>query len=154
MLTATRQLDGRKVGAWEAEKGEGPFECFCCRQVVTLRKGRIIAAHFAHQPPVACEYGAGESEEHRRCKLALHAALAADPRVEKCELERDLGTVRPDVSAYVGGVPVAFEVQLSSLSLERIAYRTAEYTRKGIYVLWLPVRREGLRRALYAPRPW
>ena len=154
MLTAIRQTDGRKVGAWEAEKGGGPFECFCCRRVVTLRKGRVYAAHFAHQPPVSCEYGAGESEEHRRCKIALYEALAADPRVGKCELERDLGTVRPDVSAYVRGVPVAFEVQLSSLSLERIVYRTGEYARKGTYVLWLPVAHEGLRRGLYGPRPW
>ena len=154
MLTAIRQSDGRKVGAWEAEKGEGAFECFCCRRVVRLRKGSIVAAHFAHLPPVACEYGAGESEEHRRCKLALYGALASDPRVEKCELERDLGTVRPDVSAYVRGVPVAFEVQLSNLTLEKIVYRTSEYCRKGVYVLWLPVRHESPRRELYRPRPW
>jgi competence protein CoiA len=154
MLTAIRASDGRKVGAWEAEKGERPFECFCCRRVVTLRKGRVVAPHFAHQPPVVCEYGAGESEEHRRCKLALYDALARDPRAEKCELERDLGTVRPDVSAYVRGVPVAFEVQLSNLPLEKIIYRTSEYFRKKINVLWLPVAHAGLRRELYRPRPW
>lgn len=154
MLTAIRESDGRKVGAWEAERGERPFLCFCCREVVTLRKGSIVAPHFAHQPPVACEYGAGESEEHRRCKLALYEALASDPRVRKCELERDLGTVRPDVSAYVRDVPVAFEVQLSNLPLEKIVHRTAEYFRKGIHVLWLPVRHDGLRRELYRPRPW
>jgi hypothetical protein len=51
--------------------------------------------------------------------------------------ERSLGTVRPDVSARINGIPVAIEVQLSVLSLETIARRTAEYAKKGVYVFWL-----------------
>ena len=69
-------------------------------------------------------------------------------------MERDLGTVRPDVSAYINDVPVAIEVQLSNLSLTRIQYRTAEYARKGIYVLWLPVQMTAFKRELYLPSPW
>lgn len=154
MLTAAREESGLKVAAWEVERADGPFRCFCCRQVVTLRKGEIKAPHFAHQPPVTCEYGVGESEAHRRCKIALFENLSADPRVSKCEMERDLGTVRPDVSAYISGVPVAIEVQLSNLPLQRIQLRTAEYARKGIYVLWLPLYNRELKEELYAPRPW
>lgn len=154
MLTAAREGGGQKVAAWEVERSDGPFRCFCCRQVVRLRKGEIKAAHFAHVPPVNCEYGAGESEAHRRCKLSLYESLSADPRVRKCEVERDLGTVRPDVSAYISDVPVAIEVQLSNLPLQRIQFRTAEYARKGIYVLWLPLHGAELRGELYAPRPW
>jgi competence protein CoiA len=41
------------------------------------------------------------------------------------------------VSGYIGAVPVAIEVQASSLDLERIAHRTKEYAAKGIFVLWL-----------------
>ncbi len=154
MLTAIRERDGRKWGAWEADKRDRPFTCFCCQRVVTLRQGSVIAPHFAHLPPVTCEYGTGESEAHRRCKLAIFDSLVADPRVSKCELERNLGTVRPDVSAYLNGVPVAIEVQLSTLSLAKIMHRTAEYRRKGIYVLWLPVYHRHLDRELYSPRPW
>ncbi len=154
MLTAIRERDGRKLGAWEADKRDRPFICFCCQRVVTLRQGRVIAPHFAHLPPVVCEYGTGESEAHRRCKLAIYESLCADPRVSKCELERNLGTVRPDVSAYINGVPVAIEVQLSTLSLIKIMHRTSEYRRKGIYVLWLPVYHHNLERELYSPRPW
>jgi competence protein CoiA len=154
MLTATRRADGRKLAAWEADKDERPFLCHCCGTIVTLRKGGIRAAHFAHQPPVTCEYGTGESEEHRLCKIAIYESLVQHPRVTKCEIERNLGTVRPDVSAYIDGVPVAIEVQLSSLSLDRISYRTAEYARRGIYLLWLPLYTEELRRELYRPRPW
>ena len=154
MLTAARQGSGEKVAAWEVERREGPFVCFCCRQTVTLRRGEIKAPHFAHLPPVTCEYGTGESEAHRRCKLALFAGLSSDPRVRKCEMERDLGTVRPDVSAYINDVAVAIEVQVSNLSISRIQYRTAEYARKGIYVLWLPLYAASLREALYSPNPW
>jgi competence protein CoiA len=121
---------------------------------VTLRKGDVKAPHFAHQPPVTCEYGVGESEEHRLCKIAIYENLFRHPRVTKCEMERNLGTVRPDVSAYIDGVPVAIEVQLSSLSPARISYRTGEYARKGIYVLWLPLYTRALNDELYLPRPW
>jgi competence protein CoiA len=154
MLTAERQTGGQKVAAWEVERSEGPFLCFCCKQSVTLRKGEIKAPHFAHVPPITCEYGTGESEIHRRCKIALYESLSAHPNVRKCEMERDLGTVRPDVSAYINDVPVAIEVQLSDLPLAKLQYRTAEYWRKGIYVLWLPVHTPGLKRKLYSPRPW
>jgi competence protein CoiA len=154
MLTAIRERDGQKLGAWEAARDDRPFICFCCQRVVALRKGQINAPHFAHLPPVVCEYGTGESEAHRRCKIAIYESLSRDARVRKCELERDLGTVRPDVSAYINDVPMAIEVQLSTLSVEKIAYRTNEYRRKGIYVLWLPVYHAGLERELYSPRPW
>lgn len=154
MLTAKRQSDDRKVTAWETERDQRPFLCHCCNQIVTLRKGGIRAPHFAHQPPVTCEYGTGESEEHRRAKLAIYESLLTHPRVMKCEIERNLGTVRPDISAYIDNVPVAIEVQLSSLSLDRIAYRTAEYARLGIYVLWLPLYATALKGELYQPRPW
>lgn len=142
------------MAAWEAEKSERPFVCHCCANIVTLRKGGVRAAHFAHQPPISCEYGAGESEAHRRAKLDIYEHLTAHPRVTKCELERNLGAVRPDVSAYINGVPVAIEVQLSNLSLEKIERRTAEYARRGIYVLWLPLFTASLYRELYRPAPW
>lgn len=154
MLTAIRQSDGLKLTAWEASRDDRPFLCHCCGSLVTLRKGGVRAPHFAHQPPVVCEYGVGESEEHRRCKIAIYENLVRHPRVTKCEMERNLGTVRPDVSAYINGVPVAIEVQLSSLSLAKICYRTAEYARKGIYVLWLPLYTRDLNQELYRPRPW
>jgi competence protein CoiA len=154
MLTAARQNNGRKVAAWEVERQEGPFLCFCCQQIVTLRKGEIKAPHFAHIPPVICEYGTGESEAHRRCKIALYESLSAHLCVRKCEMERNLGTVRPDVSAYINDVPVAVEVQLSNLSLARIQYRTAEYARRGIYVLWLSIKTTDFKTKLYSPSPW
>jgi len=149
-----KDSSGGKVHARLAERSAGPFTCFCCRSQVTLRRGQAKRAHFAHRPPVTCEYGQGESDEHRRAKEEIYEHLSRLPHVTKLELERDLREVRPDVSCYIGGVPVAVEVQASSLGVERIARRTEEYARKGVYVLWLPLLTPGLRADLYNPRPW
>ena len=120
MLTAMNG-DGVKVHARLADRAAAPFTCFCCRSQLTLRRGAAKAAHFAHRPPVSCEYGQGESDEHRRAKEEIFEHLSRSPGVEKLELERDLREVRPDVSCYIGGVPVAVEVQASCLSTERPA---------------------------------
>ncbi len=69
-------------------------------------------------------------------------------------LERSLGEVRPDVSADINGVPVAIEVQISSLSVETIMQRTIDYFRKGIYVLWLLQWTPKLDAPRYTPTIW
>jgi len=38
----------------------------------------------------------------------------------------------------MGNVPIAIEVQISTLTMDQIVYRTKEYARKGIHLLWLP----------------
>jgi competence protein CoiA len=49
---------------------------------------------------------------------------------------------------------VAIELQLSNLSVEAITYRTKEYERKGIYVLWLPHWTPALDAKQYSPPLW
>ena len=137
MLVANRIRDGVRVVASEERRDEGPWCCPLCTAQVSLKKGQIKIHHFAHYPPFSCEYGSGESEEHRRCKTAIYEAMRLIPGASQWELERSLGSVRPDVSGYVGDVPVAVEVQASSLGLDRIIYRTKEYATKGIFVLWV-----------------
>lgn len=95
-----------------------------------------------------------ESEEHKRCKLAIYEALLSQPHVTKVRLERPPGTNRPDVIAYINGVPVAIEVQLSRLSEDTIVHRTIEYARKGIFVLWLAQWRPALDKVRYSPALW
>jgi competence protein CoiA len=58
------------------------------------------------------------------------------------------------VSANINGVPVAIEVQISSLSVETIMQRTIEYFRQGIYVLWLLQWTPKLDATRYAPTVW
>jgi competence protein CoiA len=128
MLRAIRKSDGETVEAWSQKESAGPFSCPSCGGEVILHSGRRRLEHFAHTPERACRFDLGESENHRRCKAEIWVCLA------NAQLERPLGDVRADVSANVNGVPVAFEVQLSNLSLEDIIRRTKEYARRGIGV--------------------
>jgi competence protein CoiA len=152
MLVAIRISDRERVLASNESKANGPFSCPECSAPVVLHQGKIVTHHFAHRPPITCQYGKGETEAHRRCKLAIYAALKRHPSASKVQIEFNLGLVRPDVFAYINLVPVAIEVQLSTLSPETIARRTEEYGRRGIAVLWLLQWMPHLDTERYSPR--
>jgi competence protein CoiA len=154
MLSAKRKSDGQTVAAYFESKRNGPFVCLECNEQVVLKTGKLKVNHFAHANPLACRFAEGESEAHRRCKMEIYEALLKEPHVQNAALERPLGTVRPDVSAYINGVPVAIEVQISSLSVKAIMRRTIDYYRKGIYVLWLLQWTPKLDAERYTPQLW
>jgi competence protein CoiA len=103
---------------------------------------------------VTCAYGAGETEAHRLCKKAIYQALLKAPGVTHVALERSFKTARPDIFAYFDGVPVAIEIQISTLTLETIIRRTKEYARQGIFVLWLLPWSAALEEQRYSPKLW
>jgi hypothetical protein len=104
MLSAIRQSDQMKVLACEESKSNRPFFCSRCRDEAILKQGPIKIPHFSHKPPVTCEYGRGESEKHRQCKMAIYNGLKEQRRFREVEIEKNLGTVRPDVSALMDRV--------------------------------------------------
>ncbi|WP_040445816.1 competence protein CoiA family protein [Ktedonobacter racemifer] len=67
-----------------------------------------------------------------------------------------MGPVRPDISCFLGDVPIAIEMQVSSIQLDTIARRTKEYTRRGVYILWIsPYEETSMREGkLYTLRAW
>jgi competence protein CoiA len=154
MLSAKRKSDGQIVAAYFERKDNGPFECLGCKKEVMLKTSQSRINHFAHVNPIACKFFEGESETHRRCKMEIYEALKREPHVRDVVLERPLGTVRPDVSAYFNDVPVAIEVQISSLAVDTITRRTIEYHRKGVYVLWLLQWTPKLDAERYNPQLW
>jgi competence protein CoiA len=154
MLCAKRKLTGEIVTAYFANKSQAPFSCPECNDPVILKTGKSRINYFAHENPLACKFAGGESEAHENCKMQIFAALKQHPNVSNAALERPLGTNRPDVSATINGVPVAIEVQISSLSLDTITRRTIEYARKGIYVLWLLQWTPELNFPRYTPQLW
>jgi competence protein CoiA len=154
MLCAKRKSTGDPISAYFATKNHGPFVCPDCNEEVILKMGRETVNHFAHANSIACKFAMGESELHRRCKLEIFRALQAAPDVRNVELEWPIGMNRADVSAEIGDVPVAIEVQLSSLSLETIQQRTIEYFREGAYVLWLLQWTPALDSPRYTPNLW
>lgn len=154
MLSARRKSDGQIVTAYFESKRNAPFACIQCNEEVILKCGRNRINHFAHANPIACKFAEGESDAHRRCKMEIFLALQKTPGVTNVALERLIETVRPDVSAYINGVPVAIEVQLSSLSIDTIMRRTIDYAQRGIYVLWLLQWTPALDAPKYAPKLW
>ncbi len=154
MLSAHRKSDGQTVTANLEFKRNAPFLCLDCGEEVILKTGRRTVSHFAHVNPLVCRLGEGESEAHRYCKLEIYESLLRMPNVTDAALERPLAGNRPDVSAYINGVPVAIEVQISSLSLETIMRRTIDYHQKGIYVLWLLQWTPKLDGGRYTPKLW
>lgn len=136
MQVAHDLTDSRRI-AWETEKSQGPFYCPECKGELILKKGNVREHHFAHRPPIACQYGSGESEIHYRAKRELFTSLSAHPLCKKCELERRLGGVRPDISLYIKNHPVAIEIQRSSVLVEDIIKKAEAYDRLGIYLLYL-----------------
>lgn len=154
VLSAKRKSDGQTVTAYLESKRNAPFLCADCGDEVILKSGRRRTNHFAHANPLTCRFAQGESEAHRYCKLEIYESLLRMSNVTGAALERPLAGNRPDVSAYINGVPVAIEVQISSLSLETIMRRTIAYHQKGIYVLWLLQWTPELDSERYAPLMW
>jgi competence protein CoiA len=154
MLTSIRQRDNYKVHALEVDKFDAPFMCPKCGCETILRQGSVKVHHFAHKPPVFCEYGQGESEAHRVCKQSIYDELRITENVTLCELEKDFGSVVADVFFIFIGVKIAIEVQISNLTMSRIIERTQEYNKLGVYVLWLSLFDSKLEEEVYAPKQW
>jgi competence protein CoiA len=154
MLTAIRQSDATKVLARVSQRLEAPFTCSLCRREVILRKGKIKVHHFAHKPPVMCSLGAGETEAHHQAKLAIYDALRTEPHVTDAELEKNLGGSVADVYACISGVPVAIEIQRSSLTVSEIVSRTEKYHRLNTAVIWVGLPTVDLSSQRYTPRAW
>lgn len=126
MLCAKRKSDGQTVIAYFESKRNAPFVCPECNEEVILKTGKLRVNYFAHANPIACWNGQGESQTHRRCKMEIYEALQKQIGVSNVGLERSLISVRPDVSAHINDVPVAIEMQISSLSPDTIMRRTIE----------------------------
>jgi competence protein CoiA len=136
MLVANNR-NGDRCKAWLTEKPEMPFHCPECNEEVVLKKGRVKAHHFAHKPPITCRYGTGETQIHWNAKRSIFEALVDHPLCKKCDVERRLEGVRPDVSLYVREFPVAIEIQNSTIEIDEIDRRARCYLKLGIHLLWV-----------------
>lgn len=156
MLCAIRQRDQVSVIAADEVRENSPFTCPECKDPVILRKYRTknYTDNFAHKPPVTCDYGKGETEIHRRCKMELWSGLQEAFGNDSVKMEQPLGICRPDILFQTKTATVAVEVQFSRLSLEEITRRTRQYHERNIHVIWLPPYHEKLAEKEYRPRLW
>ena len=58
------------------------------------------------------------------------------------------------MSACIRQEYVAIEVQISTLAIETVIFRTLQYSAKGIALLWLAQWDDSLEGERYSPRPW
>ncbi len=128
-----------RVTAAAAERG-GAFYCPSCGKPLVLKKGRIVVHHFAHKPPILCDWARGETLVHLEAKQTVHAALTA--RGIKAELEYSVETMpgdrRGDVIAWSPkGQMIAIELQHTSISPDEIAERAFAYARAGAAQIWI-----------------
>jgi Competence protein CoiA-like family len=119
----------------------GPdYRCPSCAKPLVLKKGRVVVHHFAHKPPIHCDWARGETVAHLEAKQMIHAALTA--RGVKAELEYSVETLpgdrRADVMAWSPkGRMIAFEMQHTSISADEIAERAFAYARAGAAHIWI-----------------
>lgn len=138
--------------AYLEAKSNGPFVCPLGNDEVLLKTPRYRITHFAHANPIGCKSAIAESDDHRRCKIAIYEALQREPRAGNVTLKRSFEVVRPNVSADINDVPVAID-QLPFLgnnsgSDNRIC------AHKAISVIWLLQWRPELDSKRYASRIW
>lgn len=87
--------------------------------------------------------GAKESWKHRQMKEWIREGLARDPEFSDVVVEGNwTGALtgerrRPDVRAMYRGLPIVFEVQLSSTYLNVIAERRVFYLQEGALLVWV-----------------
>jgi hypothetical protein len=88
--------------------------------------------------------GAQESDAHKRIKALVLRSLAADPRFAELLSEQTWrssqglpGLRRPDVSARVDDLRLAFEVQLSTTFLDVVLSRQAFYRGERAALVWV-----------------
>lgn len=136
MLTAVAESTNSRVEADTADGGL-TFRCQSCGGRVGLKRGAIRVAHFAHLDKRECPENDGETDAHRKAKLAIYHGLKRDPRAANVALEHYLGISRPDVYFEFGGVRWAIEVQRSHLTPHTITERTGRYAKMGVAVLWV-----------------
>ncbi|MFJ4679246.1 competence protein CoiA family protein [Kitasatospora sp. NPDC088783] len=133
--------------AWESVHKVRPriaLTCPDCGHGVHARRSSRKLAHFAHDSrrPEHCEL-AEESMEHHLTKLELAVAIRASGWHAELEVGAPDGSWRADVMACApdGSRRIAWEAQLSPITVEDIRARTDRYARDGIEVCWVTSRK-------------
>jgi len=132
--------DGQRTEATSAQRNDG-YTCPNCKGPVVLKRGRIVIAHFAHKPPVSCDWAAGETLAHLEAKH-LFAALFRG-RGRRVEIEYTIPAVpsfrRADVVVWSRrDHPVVVELQHTNIGIEEIEMRAFAYAKAGFVQTWIP----------------
>lgn len=126
MLIATDWI-GQRVQA-DRDLDPGRFMCPLCESVVILKRGRKVAAHFAHAPGSDCPAAENESWRHIRAKQVLVEAFTELGYDAQMEVVHHEAGRRVDVAVKLAGSKgrqrnVAVEVQDSPIQVDTMQAR-------------------------------
>lgn len=148
----------------EIAKGHGAprYECPSCGQLLVLHSDSRKSLHFSHMAysepcPIKSTnefsttereliryQSTKESDRHKFLKNQLADCLRLDPDVSHVQVERIARSAkekanwrRPDITAHFKGHKIAFEIQLSVISIDLIVARKLFYAEQGIYLIWI-----------------
>ncbi|MFD5370712.1 competence protein CoiA family protein [Streptomyces sp. NPDC127103] len=117
-----------------------PLVCPECAWGVHPKVSGSGVRFFCHDPnrPPSCELS-NESWEHHMLKLEMAGAIRAAGWFAALEVPAEDGSWRADVmaSSSDGAVRMAWEAQLSPITLDDIEARTDRYAEEGIRVCWV-----------------
>lgn len=133
-LITPAQLTKEKVERYRSCK----FYCPTCRTPVILKAGDKVIPHFAHKDNSVCTNNmGGESKTHYEGKLLLYNWLKHQGM--QVQLEKYLPTLnqQPDILISFDRKQIAIEYQCSSVSVQSIRQRTANYLKESIQPIWL-----------------
>ncbi|MEG0293049.1 competence protein CoiA [Enterococcus sp.] len=131
-MFVAEDIQGQKIWAQDCfNQQKGSWHCPNCKGQVRLKRGPLLAAHFAHVSLADdCQsFSEGETAEHLSGKMLLGRwAKGSELEAYLPELKQ-----RPDV--LWGNL--AMEFQCSSLAFERFAERTEKYIKQGYAPWWI-----------------
>jgi len=76
-----------------------------------------------------------ESSVHSDIKHDLYWELLSDDVF--ADIEKSIGRTRTDVITEMAGVPIAIEIQYTTIPISSILRRMREHTKEGFHTLWL-----------------
>ena len=139
----SKRIDITKIEKPRATLLPEDLVCQLCGCRMMVKAGQIVRAHFAHYTQCTSDYKSHpESIEHRETKLLLSVEL---PRIygkyttAKPEIEVPVPEIKRVIDVlfvFPNGWRVAHEVQLASITTEKLEERTNDYARAGIDVNW------------------
>jgi hypothetical protein len=134
-------VDIRRPGAYDRWRGRGGLRCVDCDDPVhpyRLPNGHVWLRHGATEVE-----GRGSTAGGAGHETDAHVALTfwlfhwLESQGLSPTYNRAVGGVRPDVQVEAGGRRLAYEVQLSPISLALARQRTETLRASGFRVLWL-----------------
>lgn len=121
-------------------------DCICqlCERPMIVKAGLILRPHFAHYvDDCHTDYESHpESQDHREGKLFLASHLRetfeeyTDSTIEYEVPIPEVRRIADLLVTFPAGWRVAHEVQLASITTEKLEDRTNDYARAGIDVVW------------------